>query len=194
MTDAPRHPESPDPSSETDRLFGRVLDGEADPGELEAFRRALATDAKSWDTFSRLYRDHQVLSSAVGRAIGAADRIALPHDGGAPTLSVETARAKRAGWRSHLVTAGGWAAAIVFFALMLALPGSRIESQPTLRAEYISHVQDRRPTGRELDPVLLSVDQMPDGRWMVTIIRRPVEVLTLDEWREEFVIDPAVDE
>lgn len=185
MTDAPRHPEPPDPSSETERLFGRVLDGEAHSADLDRFRMMLADDAAHWDAFSRQYRDHQALSSAVNRMIGAADRIELPQGDRTAPIPIERGRSSR--WQ-QFVGASGWAAAIILFVFVLAIPrGSAPAPQPTLRAEYAAHVDDVRPAGRELDPVVLNVQRRPDGRWEVTVIRRPVEIILLDDWQEAWI-------
>lgn len=192
MTDAPRHPEPADPSSETERLFGRVLDGEADGPDLDRFRLMLVDDGAHWETFNRQYRDHQTLSSAVNRAVGAAERIHLPHDELNTPISIERGRISR--WQ-QFVGASGWVAAILLFAFVLAMPrGSAPAPQPTLRAEYAAHVDDVRPVGRELDPVVLNVQQRPDGRWEVTVIRRPIEVMLLDDWQEAWLDERGASE
>ncbi len=190
MTDARPHSEPPDTSLETDRLFGRVLDGEAGPADLDQMRRLLADDATAWNSFHQLYGNHQSLLSATRALVQAADsvKLPLPNEESAPPQPFVLDGADRNTRWSTWAGASGWVAAIVLFSFLLIIPrGGTPPAQSILKAEYTSHLEEVRPAGRELDPVVLNVQQRPDGRWEVTVIRRPVEVFLLSEWQEQWV-------
>lgn len=187
MTQASDHLEPHDASIEAERLFGRVIDLQAAPEDMERFRRLLADDERAWLLFNDAYQGHTALLSELADVIRRVDGVELP----AASVHERPVRRRFSSRSLGLGLGLGWVAAAAMLVLTVFLPprlaGPSATVQPTLHHEHEAHVRDVRPSGLELDPVFLNVRERPDGRWEVTIIRRSAETLLLDEWRQEWI-------
>jgi len=198
MTDLPRDGRGSTPLgdsgpqvTEVDRLTSRFLDGEATDAELDRFATLAATDPAAWRALGERRRDQSLLERAVASDLARAQSVNLP-----ATIVAETAPIQR--WMSSTTPYLGWAAALALAAFAAFGSFDRADRVRTIRRDAVrSHIVEERP-GVALDPLLLQVRELEDGRWLVDWIDRRGHSVILDEWDEAWVretlnSEPATD-
>ncbi|MFM9995842.1 MAG: hypothetical protein ACKVU4_08580 [Phycisphaerales bacterium] len=176
---------------ERDILIARVADGDASEQEWTTFRAWAERDALMWRELAELQRDAAALTSAVNRAVGAADFIEAPV--GEHMSARLTERFRMIGlW-------GGWAAAaalVLVWATGWRLPSGGLGTgadraslplmptgspQDTLRQYLDQGRQSGTVVGQVPEFVMQDVRPAPDGQFEVIFIRQIMERAVVDD-------------
>ena len=213
------------PLPEVDVLIERLIDGEAGSEERARFRRLAEADRDLWQRLAERQQERLDLTGAFEAEVTAADRIELPELepdqqlgrpvdrlGNAPGLG--TGRwTGRFGDRFIIGGAAiGWAAALVMAALWLvpAPPSREAPQEGQAVRTWTTSPAERTPDEHlaayltapnvlgELEPVVLEVEELGDGRTAIRYLRRIEEFafvpsedpLPLTE-RGRLTVDPA---
>ena len=175
-----------DPGSGIDRLevlMTRIVDGESDCDDPSGFGREAAEGPGLWQRLARRQDDQLRLIEQVDAAIESAAETELPD-------LVPAVRTARVAWTTALV---GSAAMLLLAAAWVAtsagLPAGGPEVReavtpvppPRLAADdhFRQYLQAPNVLG-EIEPVVLEVQEMSDGRVVVRYLRRVEEVAFID--------------
>jgi hypothetical protein len=170
-----------------DRLMTRLIDGEATLAEYDAFDEAAEAAPSLWRELATRQLDMRMLVDAVETHTAEAIRTPLPNTN-KPSIQIFP---RKLSWP---LTMSGWAAAVLALVawaiIALANQQQQIPSQPdivpaaatmTLSAE--DHYEAYRAAPYvlgEMQPVVLDVEELSDGRIAVRFVRRIEEVAMLD--------------
>jgi len=167
---------------EPEILIGRLIDGEADDADRSRFESLAGQDASLWQTLAQRQMDMAALVHQVAPTLQQADLIELPQT--APDSEQWPAHRRTSRWTAYV----GWAAAA-----MLAIAWWAIESRPrsvrpsdiqpalgpgaappmSPEEHFRAYLNSPFVVGRgELDPVLLQIEQRPDGQRILHYLRR----------------------
>jgi len=162
-----------------DRLLGRLIDGEATPGDWRRFREMAGAHSGAWDELEALGEDREALCAAVERAGDDAERVhAAGHGSPAPA-----ARFNWLGWAA--------AAAVAILAVTVRLPDGGSGTAATQGAsvlptgafdtpeEALDHyLTVGREQGRVVEawpePVVLETRQLPDQPGVEVVYLRQI--------------------
>jgi hypothetical protein len=194
MTDRPRDDgasttsgDSGPPITEVDRLISRFLDGEATEAELDRFATLAASDLAAWRALGDRLRDQSLLERAIAFDLARAQSVNLP-----TTMVADEVPIRR--WMGRTTPYLGWAAALALSAFAAFGSFDRAERVRTIRRDAVQpHIVEERP-GVALDPILLQVRSLEDGRWLVEWIDRRGHSVVLDEWDETWVRETLTSE
>lgn len=166
-----------DPELEADVLIGRVIDDEADDADWQRFEHLAAGEPMMWQQLALRQHDMARLSVAVHDATDDAATRDLP----ARRLGGLTWTLALSGWAAVLVFAFTWALVSLTDLSRQATPAINQASLPALSPEqhYERYLSAPYVLG-DLQPVVLEVDSMSDGRVALRFIRRIEEVAFLD--------------
>jgi anti-sigma factor RsiW len=173
-----------DPEMHVAVLIGRIVDGEATDDDLSQFAELADATPALWRELARQQRDAAMLSQTLSQQYSVSDRPrAMPK----PSRSAWAVSGAVSGWAAVLVLAVLW----IVVANNSPTEGNEAERvQPVLRdatpqvaatpdEQFRAYLNAPFVLG-ELDPIALQVDELPDGRIAVRLIRRVEEVLYLD--------------
>jgi hypothetical protein len=178
---------------DTDRLITRLVDDEAGADEQKQFEDMASVEPELWRTLATRFQDTIRLARAFDDEIGDAAETELPESTPAPLMTVTN----RTGWTFAAV---GWAAVMVlgvmWAAVYKASPGGagveRMDgSHSTIALTADEHLDEYRRAPfclDELEPVVLQIEEMSDGRFAVRYVRRFEEVAFFEP-DEELPID-----
>jgi hypothetical protein len=180
---------------EAEVLIGRVVDGEATPDDRRRFERLATADPLLWRTLAIRQDDARALHEAFREATKRGLRAELPERRLRPTWTLVLS-----GWAAMLFVATSWA--LVSIAADRA--GGPVAAAPVNQApavitpvEHLRAYLDAPYVLGDLEPVIVQVEPLSDGRIAVNFIRRIEEVaffspadLPLDE-SGELIKDPA---
>ena len=172
-----------DGTSETEVLLTRIVDGEAATTERERFERLAAVEPSLWRRLALKHQDASMLLAHVEPTLNAAERIELP--------DLDLSSANRTSW---WMAASGWAALItlaITWAVSNQMRGGDHPATNGIPADTRGinslapeeHLQQylRAPfVLGEMQPTLLQVEPLPDGRYAMSYVRRIVEVSMFD--------------
>jgi hypothetical protein len=167
----------PDPELEADVLIGRIIDGEAAEQDHEDFDRLAAAEPSLWRRLAERQCDAVRLAEAVESAVGEAARTPLPRFWLVP---------RRLTWPLAM---SGWAALVIIgltWGLASLVRGPESAPSPVAPAAAITPVDGYRQYVTapfvlgELQPLVVDVEELSDGRIAVTLVRRIEEVAFLD--------------
>jgi hypothetical protein len=180
------------PIDELELLISRMVDGEATDDDRRRFDRHAQAEPDLWRTLARRQEQMRRLTDEFEDEVAAAVDVA-------PPAFIRTISPVRWG-----IALSGWAAVIIL-AFVLAvvirqspsashrdgqLTGSNLLPDAGVVTDdmsYEAHLQAYMQApyvGDEMDPIVLQVDELGDGRLGIRVIRRIEEVLFID--------DPAV--
>jgi hypothetical protein len=183
-----------------DRLVGRMVDGEAGGDDHARFREMAEDDPQLWRRLAEAQETQRALVSGFEATIASALEADLPE-------ARRARRGLRPGW---LVATGiGWAAAVAlglgWISSMSSAPPrdpgvkhvdaelqvpAPLRDPDQLMAEYLAAPN----VIGELEPIVLELEEMSDGRTAVRYMRRIEEVVFIDAGEEIPVQgDPASD-
>ncbi len=181
------------PLSEADVLIERMIDGEAGLAERAQFRRLAAADRRLWRQLAERQQELIDLTGAFEAELAAIDRIELPD------LEREDRRVGRGtgrwtngwiqGWKARWImgAAAGWAAALIMAAIWIfpSAPSPEVPQEgQAVRTRTSSPPPEPSPDEHlaaylaapnvlgELEPVVLEVEELSDGRTVVRYLRR----------------------
>jgi hypothetical protein len=180
-----------------DVLIGRIIDGEATLAQRQRFESMAAADPALWRVLALRQQDMSMLAAHVEPQLNAAEKVELP----VGVIDQIESSAAETGSRRLRVP---WGIAISGWAAMMALAvlwsfsdqwlrhtdqqaGSRTAShQPeTLTPDEHLREYKRAPfVLNEMPPTLLGIEQLRDGRYAVSYLRRIVEVAYFDSASE----------
>lgn len=171
-------------------LIGRIVDGEAGDDDRQRFELLSARDPELWRRLAARQQDMLMLIERVEEETRSIDRIDVP--------AFAPQRFTRwSGLRSAAVWSG-WAAALAL-ALFWGM-GSLIDHEPLAATQPVMIEQSLSPAQHldryltapfvlgEMQPTLMEVEQLPDGRYAASYLRRIVEVAFFDS-PEELSLD-----
>lgn len=188
---------TPDDLMQTEILIGRIVDGEARPEDHQRFESLANADPLLWRRLALRQQDMAMLEAGVEHELRSAMNIELPDD--APRLRLSP----RVHW---LAAASGWAALIVV-ALAWAMTSLRANDEQHRRATHDRPAAVRQVSTSdegenrsepmtpdehlreylhapfvlgEMAPTLLQVQELPDGRHELRILRRIEEIVYID--------------
>ncbi len=167
-----------DGGADVEILIGRIIDGEGSAEDRQRFERQAGADPQLWRRLAMRHQDMAALAAKVGRVLDSGERIDLPGD---------SAIAFRAPW---IVAIAGWAAVIALAILwgITTLNGREFDASNTgmipaadpgdlTPDEHLKRYL-RAPFVRgEMPPTLLDVQDVPEGRKALRILRRIEEVV-----------------
>jgi hypothetical protein len=173
-------------------LVGRIVDGEASSADYEAFEAMAGSTPPLWRILVQQHRDAALLARRVEQETVAACAVDVPPDGAA-----------RRGWGVALV---GWAALLVAaLTLWVVLPGRVSFETPAIVPadlspdDHFDRYVDAPFVLGEMQPHVLQVEEMSDGRMAIRYLRRIEEVVFVDSAddvpvndRGNLTADPAV--
>jgi hypothetical protein len=177
------HPTNPDdthdPEREVDLLITRLIDGASTADDRERFEHLAAAEPTHWRQLALRLQDANDLREGFVDATETAMRTELPR----PSRIIPA----RMSWSMAL---SGWAAMIIvaLTAVVLVLqqrqqqqaaPGPTMVADGSAVEHYERYVAAPFVLG-EMQPVVVEVDVLPDGRIAVHFIRRIEEVAFLD--------------
>src|SRR5262245_20793344 len=168
-----------------DILITRAVDGQASQADWAALESLAQREPGVWRDLAMAQRDHQLLSAAVGRAVGVAGSVEVPS---LSEAGVEPPGARAMFLRTRTVaTWGGWAAAA---AVALAFVANRAgQNQPpqmagagpaiTTAADALSRYLDQGKQegtviGEVPGRVLVDTSKAPDGNGYTVIYLRQI--------------------
>jgi hypothetical protein len=176
-------------------LIGRVVDGEATPDDRRRFERLATADPLLWRTLAIRQDDARALHEAFREATKHALQAELPERRLRPTWTLVLS-----GWAAMLFVAISWGL------VSIAAPGAGSAAaaapvhQPRAVFTPVEHLRaylDAPYVLGDLEPVVVQVEPLSDGRIAVNFIRRIEEVaffspadLPLDD-SGELIKDPA---
>jgi len=178
--DSPQH----EGDCELDILIGRMIDGEVSEEDRSRFDFLAASEPDLWRRLALRQQDMRLLAGQVDRTIAGAVHTELPRRWLLP------------GRLSWPIALAGWAA-VVIIALSLALTAlvERGMNPPTMAQVPVAH--DRLTPEEhyarylhapyvlgDMQPVVLEVERLTDGRVAVHFVRRIEEVAFLDPDRQ----------
>lgn len=169
---------------EIDVLISRLIDGEAGAVDVERLSRLAAVDPAAWGLLAERRHDQVALEREAAEELRRGAAVTLPgsHESRAPFRWI-----LRAGAASV-----GWAAALLLTALITFGAFDRPERVRTISHEQAApHVIESRP-GIPLDPILLGVQRLEDGRWLVEWIERRGQRVILDHWDKLWIREMIV--
>lgn len=192
----------PEPNlPEAEILIGRLIDGEAAPADRARFDHLAEQDASLWRLLAERQLDAALLAGEVALRTSHADAIELP-EGVAEDVD---AAAPAAGWSPRrLMTWAGWAAAIALAATWWAIesrpktlkPGDlrpaaeNAASRMTAEEHFRAYLDSGFVVGGdELEPLLLQIEEKPDGSKVVYYLRRVEEMVRLPKDAEIPIAD-----
>lgn len=172
-----------EPVQELEVLIGRFVDGEATNDDVDRLTGLVGPrDEFALRALLQHKRDQSMLRRAVEDELSQANCIELP-------LSRSTGMAFPALARRSLGYLG-WAAAI-FLALFVGLSefGEPATARVIRQDQIEQHLVGERELSLRLEPMLKHTEELPDGRFLITIIERRARQLYLDQlddaWIEE---------
>ena len=169
----------------TEILMTRLVDREASGAERDHFERLAEGDGSLWRDLALRQLDMGLLGDRVAQRTAEADRVELP----APPRR----------WVNLGVTLSGWAAVIALgLVWALATPGDRVDpgdsvrpvtapaddgsaSDPLTPEEHLRLYLQRDGVLGELSPVMMTAEELPDGRVRVRYVRRVEEYVDIDD-------------
>lgn len=181
------------PADELDleRLLSRIIDGECTPDDSRALAELAQSDPTIWKRLAMRQHDMAVLTAKVNQTLQRADMIDLP----APQIRAAEdnstrATAHRANW---WLAISGWAAMIVVVAgwsIWMANNNRPTVSKRVMPAggsttilspdEHLQEYLNAPFVVSVLPPTLLEVQEEPDGRKLLHILRRIEEIVIMD--------------
>ncbi len=178
---------SPEGILEGDILIGRLLDGEATSDDRARFERLAELEPGIWRRYARGQEEARRLSAAYDHMMGTAMEVELP-DIAAP----------RPGLRfRQLKSFSGWAAILILgAALTWTVRNGMNSSSPDSSIGQAAGILMSRPVDseaadlqaylnqstvlRQLDPLVLNVEELGDGRLVIQFIRLIEEKVSMD--------------
>jgi hypothetical protein len=173
-----------------ERLLSRIIDGECTPDDSRALAELAQSDPTIWKRLAMRQHDMAVLAAKVNQTLQQADMIDLPIPQIQASANSTRATAHRASW---WLAISGWAAMIMLVAgwsiwlanndragvseRVMPAGGSTTNLSPDehfqeyLKAPFVVSV---------LPPTLLEVQQEPDGRKLLHILRRIEEIVIME--------------
>ncbi|MGI9014787.1 MAG: hypothetical protein ACR2GY_11150 [Phycisphaerales bacterium] len=189
------------PLSEVELLISRMVDHEADAGEVATLYERAGDDPVLYQQLNQSLADHARLSAHVQRDIARAVNVNLPASGEiarGPSSSQAKPAVIDLMWRSAATI--GWAAvialAVIFFGQDRA--GNRDGELNVPSGRYIDrsivepHILQREDVqGQPLEPLPLQTKQLPDGTWEILWMHRSLERIVTDEFDPAWIRDPS---
>ena len=168
-----------DPADEADVLIGRLIDGEASTTDRLRFDDLAAGRPSLWRRLALRQEESVILTAAVAEATHAAARRELPRrwlvpNGVSWTLALS-------GWAAVIIVAVSWG--------VVALSNGDvnptvIEARDISPEEHYRHYMSAPYVLGDMQPQVLEVEELSDGRVAVHFVRRIEEVAFLDPNRE----------
>jgi len=184
MNHAPSNspPDKPRPEEERelDLLISRMIDGEVSEADRRRFDELAASDPDLWRRVALRQQDMALLADQVGEVTAGALRNDLPHRWLLPRrLSWPLALA---GWAAVLIIALSWSlAALVDRDLSPTRAGPiPVQNGHVTAEEHLQRYLDAPYVLGDLQPTVLEVEQLSDGRVAVRFVRRIEEIAFLD--------------
>lgn len=189
-----------DPTLELDVLIGRIVDGEASEDARRRFETLAASDAFLWRRLALRQQDMAMLAVHVEPTLNGAEAVELPVTDGehaitSPIMNGHAGQFTQAARWPWWMAATGWAAVLALAAvwgssiwsgharMQDAGPGGMQTDARLVNATPEEHLQKYMQAPYvmgDMPPTLLQVDQLPDGRYAVSYLRRIVEVKYYD--------------
>ena len=189
--DKPRHQD--ELAAETDlsigRIISRMIDGESTDADVEVFERRAAAEPTLWRQYALEQRDMEMLTKGVRDATAAGAAVDLDHasSNGGPL------RGFLPGNLTWTLTFSGWAAMIIVgltwgITAFSLRPEAKPQVTPTMMPfvqqytseEHFQRYLDAPYVLGDMQPVVMEVKELSDGRVAVHFVRRSEEVLFLD--------------
>ena len=174
---------------ELERLLSRIVDGECTPQDSRALAEMASADPQIWCRLAVRQQDMTVLSAHVNRTLDRAERIDLPHQAPNATSAARLSGVRTPWW----IALSGWAAMIALVAIWsIWLASGQGSHQPKHVIPAGSGTGELTPDEHlreyllapfvvsELPPTLLEVEEQPDGRKVLHILRRIEEFVVLE--------------
>lgn len=168
-----------------DILINRIIDGQANEDDLQAFQQRAEADPSLFHRLAQSQRDAAVVAQHVQQHLDTLGPATLP----APTAS-------RAARRIGPLALSGWAAvvllSVVWFAMELTRSPQQQDSAVPVHRDREEHRKPDSPEAQmqaylqspfvlgELEPIVLQVNEASDGSLIVRYVRRIEEQLQLD--------------
>ncbi|TVQ54003.1 MAG: hypothetical protein EA377_06660 [Phycisphaerales bacterium] len=204
-----------------DRLMSRLIDGEADARDADAFEQLAADDGQWWRELGVRQCDQARLRDGAGRTLADLDAVELPVSDRPQRDDADRKPVASSPWRPWFALSG-WAAAILLLLIGWFAGGFPLgadegvndldRQQSHLATGTATGTGDRRLTPEqhyraylsapfvvgELDPILLEVDEQAGDLLEIRFLRRIEEVLLVPRDRPlpmdadgRFRTDPA---
>jgi hypothetical protein len=179
-SNTPHDEARPEDVSELDLLINRIIDGEAGEDDRHRFDALARTEPDLWRRVALRQQDAILLAEQVGEATADASGADLPR---------RWLMARRLSWP---LTLAGWAAVIII-ALTWSLsalvdrelaprrPGPiPVQNGQLTAEEHLQRYLEAPYVLADLEPEVLEVEQLSDGRVAVRFVRRIEEIAFLD--------------
>jgi hypothetical protein len=183
-SNSPPDKSRPEEERELDVLINRMIDGEVSEADRRRFDELAASKPGLWRRLALRQQDMALLSEQVGEATAGALHTDLPHRWLLPRrLSWPLALA---GWAAVLIVAMTWSlSALVDRGLSPMRPGTiPVQNGQLTAEEHLQRYLDAPYVLGDLQPAVLEVEPLSDGRVAVHFVRRIEEVAFLDPDRQ----------
>ena len=183
-SNSPPDESRPEEERQLDLLINRMIDGEVSEIDRRRFDELAASEPDLWRRLALRQQDMALLADQVGEATVGALRTELPHRWLLPRrLSWPLALA---GWAAVLIIALSWSlAALVDRDLSPTRAGSiPVQNEHLTAEEHLQRYLDAPYVLGDLQPTVLEVEPLSDGRVAVHFVRRIEEVAFLDPDRQ----------
>lgn len=175
----------PEEESELDVLINRVIDGEVSKADRRRFDDLAASDPDLWRRLALRQQDMALLADQVGEATVGALHTDLPHRWLLPRrLSWPLALA---GWAAVLIIALSWSLSALVDRDLSPMRGAGpipVQNGHLTAEEHLQRYLDAPYVLGDLQPTVLEVEPLSDGRVAVHFVRRIEEVAFLDPDRQ----------
>jgi hypothetical protein len=170
---------------EAEVLISRMIDGEAGDTDRARFELLATAEPDLWRQLALRQQDQTLLTEEVATATDAIDQIELRRSWLMPgrltwVLSLS-------GWAALIIVALSWGAtALMNQQLSAREHGPTLEEASTLLSpeQHLLHYREAPYVVGDMEPEVLDVEPLSDGRVAVRFVRRFEEVAFLDPSRE----------
>lgn len=169
MTDQTSQPDR-EKLPETELLICRLVDGEASEADRVRFDQLASDDPSLRAALARHEQAMEQLADALAADLSVTDHVGLPDAAAAPGGSLIFRL-----WPAYL----GWAAALGF-AVLWAMSAVREPAPRLTPVQYLEQYIEKGPlVVGPMRPIIVSVDELDDGRLRVRYLRRIEEIATI---------------
>jgi hypothetical protein len=166
--------------SELDLLINRIIDDEAGEADRRRFDELARSDPDLWRRVALRQQDLMLLAEQVGEATASAAETDLPHRWFLPRrLSWPLALA---GWAAVIIIALSWSLSALVDRELAARNAAPmpVQNAPLTPEQHLQRYLEAPYVLADLQPEVLEVEQLSDGRVAVRFVRRIEEIAFLD--------------
>ncbi|MDY7108486.1 MAG: hypothetical protein SYC29_07595 [Planctomycetota bacterium] len=179
-SNAPPDDPRPEDISELDLLINRIIDGEAGEADRRRFDELARSEPDLWRRVALRQQDAILLTEQMGEATAGATGTELPRRWLMPRrLSWPLALA---GWAAVIIVAVTWSLSALVDRELAPRNSTPmpVQNAPLTAEEHLQRYLEAPYVLADLQPDVLEVDQLSDGRVAVRFVRRIEEIAFLD--------------